>query len=258
MLRVHDAYVATYWAAALNAIIALMSFALAARVPAVSETNETVGEAAAGEADEAPDGRRVVFASVAISGACALGAEVVWTRLMGMMLGATVYVFSIILAVFLIGLAAGSGVAAMLLRSMKPRLVKARRALGWCQMFAGAGRGVDRVHDRRFPALLAHRRHADAEPVAIVPARYGAGDVGDLAGDAVVGRELSRWRCAAMASVEEDHGRTVGAVYAANTLGAIVGALGVSLVLVPWIGTQNSQRVLLLAAAVGALVALAP
>ena len=50
--------------------------------------------------------------TIALSGACALGAEVVWTRLMGMMLGATVYVFSIILAVFLIGLAIGSGVAA--------------------------------------------------------------------------------------------------------------------------------------------------
>ena len=38
--------------------------------------------------------------AVALSGACALGAEVVWTRLMGMLLLATVYVFSIILAVF--------------------------------------------------------------------------------------------------------------------------------------------------------------
>ena len=38
----------------------------------------------------------------------ALGAEVVWTRLMGMLLGSTVYVFSIILAVFLIGIGIGS------------------------------------------------------------------------------------------------------------------------------------------------------
>ena len=50
----------------------------------------------------------------------------------------------------------------------------------------------------------------------------------------------------------------VGGVYAANTLGAIVGALGVSLALVPWIGTQNSQRVLLIASAVSALVVLLP
>ena len=37
----------------------------------------------------------------------------------------------------------------------------------------------------------------------------------------------------------------MGSVYAANTLGAIVGALVVSLMLVPWIGTQQTQRVLL-------------
>ena len=36
----------------------------------------------------------------------------------------------------------------------------------------------------------------------------------------------------------------MGGVYAANTLGAIVGALLASLVLVPWIGTQQTQRVL--------------
>ena len=50
---------------------------------------------------------------------------------------------------------------------------------------------------------------------------------------------------AAIARRGEDPGKSVGSVYAANTLGAIVGALGVSLVLIPWIGTQDSQRALL-------------
>ena len=49
-----------------------------------------------------------VYLTIGLSGACALGAEVIWTRLLGMMLGSTVYVFSIILAVFLTGLAIGS------------------------------------------------------------------------------------------------------------------------------------------------------
>ena len=56
----------------------------------------------------------------------------------------------------------------------------------------------------------------------------------------------------------EDPGRVVGGVYAANTLGAIVGALGVSLVLVPWIGTQNTQRTLLVISALGAVFVLLP
>ncbi len=44
---------------------------------------------------------------------------------------------------------------------------------------------------------------------------------------------------AAVAAPGEDSGRLVGEVYAANTLGSIVGALSVSLILVPWIGTQR-------------------
>ena len=39
----------------------------------------------------------------------------------------------------------------------------------------------------------------------------------------------------------EDPGRLVGEVYAANTVGAILGALAFSIVLIPWIGTQDSR-----------------
>src|SRR5258708_30328860 len=64
--------------------------------------------------------------------------------------------------------------------------------------------------------------------------------------------------CAAVAARGGDSGRTVGGAYAANTFGAILGALGVSLVLVPWIGTQNSQRLLLVVSALSALFVLIP
>src|SRR5262249_10088804 len=63
---------------------------------------------------------------------------------------------------------------------------------------------------------------------------------------------------AAAADFDTDAGRTVGGVYAANTLGAILGALSVSLILVPAIGTQNTQRLLLILAAAGAMAALGP
>jgi spermidine synthase len=62
----------------------------------------------------------------------------------------------------------------------------------------------------------------------------------------------------AVAALGEDPGRVVGGIYAANTLGAIVGALSVSLALIPWIGTRNSQRVLLVVSALSALLVLAP
>ncbi len=65
--------------------------------------------ASAGRADARDDGssaarrRRsnAIYVAIALSGLSALGAEVVWTRLLSLMLGASVYTFSIILAVFL-------------------------------------------------------------------------------------------------------------------------------------------------------------
>ena len=263
LLRVHDTYVATYWAVALNVIIALCSFVLASRVPASSgiETSIKAATELASEDTATEPSRWPIYLTIAISGACALGAEVVWTRLMGMLLGATVYVFSIILAVFLIGLAAGSGFAAMTLgttkqQSITTRLAKARRALGWSQIFAAFGIAwtaymiADSLPYWPIDVMLTkspwHLFQLDMVRSlwAILPATLFWGASFPLA--------------LAAAAAQSNHNRTVGSVYASNTLGAIAGALAVSLFLVPWIGTQNSQRVLLIASALGALVTLAP
>jgi spermidine synthase len=62
---------------------------------------------------------------------------------------------------------------------------------------------------------------------------------------------------AAAAPHHEDTGRAVGAVYAANTVGAIVGALTFSMILIPKLGTLWSQRILMAIAAVAAIVMMA-
>jgi spermidine synthase len=59
---------------------------------------------------------------------------------------------------------------------------------------------------------------------------------------------------AAVASQGQDSGKLVGGVYAANTIGGIVGALGVSVVFIPWIGSQDSERLLIALSAVSAVV----
>src|SRR5262249_14111745 len=55
-----------------------------------------------------------------------------------------------------------------------------------------------------------------------------------------------------------DTGRTVGRVYAANTLGAIAGSLLSGLVFVPLMGTHNAERVLIIVSGISAAVALVP
>jgi spermidine synthase len=264
LLRLYDMAFTTCVAAAINLAVAAGSYLLAGRTPSeatVTGAAETAaGPATASEAPLEPAaagaGRWTVYVTIALSGACALGAEVIWTRLMGMMLGATVYVFSIILAVFLIGLAVGSTAGSWMLRSVQgPRT--ARLALGWCQILLAAGIAWTAYMISRSLPYWPINPLLTTSPWftfqldmvrclwAILPPAllWGASFPLALAAAAVPG---------------EDPGRVVGGIYAANTLGAIVGALGISLIMVPWAGTQQSQRLLLMASALSALFVLVP
>jgi spermidine synthase len=252
LLRIYNMATGTYVAVAINLAVAAASLVLAARVPTPADAARRPLEAS----PEAHAGYWTVYVTIAISGATALGAEVVWTRLLGMMLGATVYVFSIILAVFLIGLAIGSGAGSWLLRRM-PGAAGARTALGVCQLLLALGIAwtAYMVADSLpyWPAdqllkgapWLTFRLDLLRCLYAILPPTLLWGASFPLA-------------CAAVAGREEDSGRVVGGVYAANTLGAIIGALSVSLLLIPWIGTQQTQRLLLALATLSALLVLAP
>ena len=57
---------------------------------------------------------------------------------------------------------------------------------------------------------------------------------------------------------DQDSARLAGGVYAANTVGAILGSLIASFVLVPWIGSSHTQQVLIVASALSALLTLEP
>jgi spermidine synthase len=257
LLRIYNTATATYVAAAINVVVAAVSFGLAARTPAQAAAPASE-EAAQARIEIGPGGHPqwTVYVTIALSGACALGAEVVWTRLMGMMLGSTVYVFSIILAVFLIGLAMGSGGGSWLVRAVRGAS-GARLALGWCQVLLTLGIAwaaymiADSLPYWPINPLLAispwHTFQLDMVRClwAILPPAILWGASFPLA-------------LGAVASPGEDPGRLVGGIYAANTLGAIVGALSVSLALIPWIGTRNSERVLLVVSALSALLVLAP
>ena len=248
LLRIYNTATATYVAASINLGVALVTYLLALRAP-VHASSAFESAQVSLEDQETP---WAVYITIGISGACALGAEVIWTRLLGMLLGTTVYVFSIILAVFLTGLALGTLCGSWMSRAVRPRL-----ALGWCQLLQMAGIAwaacmiTQSLPYWPIDAMLStspwYTFQLDLVRClwTILPAAFLWGASFPFA-------------LGAVASPGQDPGRLVGGVYAANTLGAIVGALSVSLWLVPWIGTQYSQRVLLMASAVSALFVLLP
>ena len=250
LLRVHDMPTATYTAVAINVIVAIAALAAASRIPWQGVTPES---------KEIPVQEGVrnlgVYITIGLSGLCALGAEVVWTRLLSLMLGATVYTFSIILAVFLTGIGIGSSAGAFFARKVN----KARAALGLCQiLIAGAvAWAVLMISKMPYWSISPIQLTKEFGPwymflidllratCAVLPAALLWGASFPLA-------------LAAVASRNQDSGRMVGGVYAANTIGAILGSLAFSMVVIPQIGTQWGQRLLIMLAAVSSLAAFAP
>ena len=251
LLRIYDTIVATLVAVAINLMVAWLATALARRVAYVRRE---------GAVAHTFSNQWTIYAAIAISGACALGGEVVWTRLMGMLLGATVYVFSILLAVFLVGLAMGSWLGSMAAASLKDSR-STRIAFGACQLLliGGIGWSVYMIADSlpfwpinplltqdpwyTFQIDLMRTIWAILPPTIL----WGASFPLALAAAAGPGDRGST-----------DPASLVGGIYAANTFGSILGALVVSLALIPWIGTRDSQRVLLALAIVSGALVLGP
>jgi spermidine synthase len=252
LLRVYDTTIATLAGAAINLTVALIAFAMTKGDEAAFTDVPLIA------ADPTPRSHAnlFVYIVVGLSGACALGGEVVWTRLMGMLLGNTVYVFSIILAVFLVGMAIGSIGASWIMRA-RLGVLSAISALGWSQVLLTLAIAWTAFMIADSLPYLPINPFLSTNPWFTFQLDL-ARCIWAVLPPAILWGASFPLGCAAVTSNGEDPGKLVGGVYAANTLGAIIGALGVSLILVPWIGTQDSQRVLLIASAIGGLILLVP
>jgi spermidine synthase len=243
LLRVHDTIVATLVAASLNVVVAVVALLIARSAP-----YEPIIPAPVDAAREKNDW--LVYGAIAISGATALAAEVIWTRILSLLYGGTVYTFALILAVFLLGLGIGSSLGSALARSMaRPRL-----ALAWCQMLlGGAIAWAAYMLTQSLPywpidpsisksPWLTFQLDLVRSLWAMLPGAILWGASFPLA-------------LASVAAGRQDPARLVGRVYAANTIGAIVGSLGASLLLVIWLGSRRAQQLLIVLCVTSAILA---
>ena len=264
LLRVYDLTTATIVAVALNACVAAAAFLVASvsaydpqRIPAGAEGPDDAGgrrAAAAGPASAQAQRveRRTIFLAIALSGFTALSAEVVWTRLLSLLFGGTTYTFSLILAGFLLGLGLGSSVGSALARN----LARPATALGWCQAgvcaavaWAGIMIGTSMPYWPIDPSISTSPWFNFQLDMArclwtVLPGAILWGASFPLA-------------LAAVARFGGDQAQVVGRLFAANTLGAIIGALGAG-ALVAWVGSQHTQQFMIAVAATSALLMLLP
>jgi spermidine synthase len=168
--------------------------------------------------------RRVVLGATFVSGFVALGLEMLWTRMLAEGTGSNIYVFTLILAVYLLGIALGSAVYR---RWSRPELDRVG-TLGLCLAGVGlvalvtvaVGSGVV----GRYPFLL-------EAVVVLLPATVLMGY-----GFPLAGRLVTR--------STDEAGGSVGLLYAANTAGSILGSFSAAFLLAGTIGTHASVLLL--------------
>lgn len=198
--------------------------------------------------------RPLVLATTGILGFAALAFEILWTRTLSLALGGTTYSFAIVLSVFLMGIAGGSAWAARLLRRHPARaqdlFVAIPAAIGLLAI------ALLPVFDRLpglFMELSARGSGSWFEgilgrfvvtAIPLLPPTFLSGAAFPLA----VG--ILRHR--------DGVGRSVGDVYAANTVGAILGSWAAGFLLIPAVGLRGGILVgagLLAASTCGLLLA---
>jgi len=252
LMSVFDMSISTYVAVALNVAVAGTALLIAGFAPFTPRAEEPLGAEAEGAFAADASGRRLVFVAIALSGLTALASEVLWTRLLSLLFGATTYTFSLILAVFLGGLGLGSSAGAATART----LARPRVALGWVQLALCVAMAWTAW------ALTQSLPYWPINP-SIAPNAWFQFQLDLVRALFAVLPGAILWGAsfplalAAVSSTTGDPAKLVGRVYAANTLGAIIGSLTASLLLVVWIGTQHAQQVLIVLAALSGLLLLA-
>ncbi|HEY6361838.1 MAG TPA: hypothetical protein VIX63_12075 [Vicinamibacterales bacterium] len=240
---------ATFAAVAMNSIAAVGAL-LISRIGSV-ETAPLAGASAPAERVHATSSRSptrptrptdahalLAASALAVSGFVALVYEVIWTRILAMVLGPTTYAFSAMLLAFIAGLAIGAAAASALLpRTRYPGawLGLVLLAAAGCALAAAAA--VDRL-----PLLMAFavtRPGTTFESVARL--QVGLGIAMQLPMTIALGAAFPLAIAHVSPGVREV-ARAVGVVYAANTVGAIAGALAGSFLLIPALGLQTSLR----------------
>ena len=205
--------------------------------------------------------KRIVLAAFFVSGATAMVYQVLWSRALAIVIGSSVYSFTLILLAFLVGLAVGASVMARIMRGWGAR----PRPLSWLaathvglvvtvlvsmalidKLPAGflallrpakgqmAGLTVDEILFYQF--LLA--------ALPVLPATLFMGGVLPLT-VRILSVDLARV------------GRDVGDAYSVNTLGAIVGSFAAGFVVLPGLGLDRGLRAAALSSTIVAVAVLA-
>ncbi len=232
-----------FLSAGLNGLVALAAWRLA-KTSGASGSTRTTTEPAVTKSDPLPPvtpvlNPRLILAAYFVSGLAALALEVIWTRVLLLVFGSTTYAFTVMLAIFLTGIAIGSAL-------MQRWVDRARNLEGLLGGLLCVGALV----------VLGMTFLVDWLPFCYLQiiGKIGMTWKGDIVGRITVSVLFMLLPTLVFGGIfpviarlvvrELSHvGRGVGEAYAANTVGAIAGSLLGGFALLPLFGMQRSIEI---------------
>ena len=236
----------------LNTLLGLVVVWVARRRAARRDEVPVTASASAGVEAETfdPSVRRLALWVAAFSGMATMALEVAWIRCGVLLLGSSTYAFTLMLAAFISGIAAG----AYLVASPLAARWNLRAALAWSLLATALSLTVFLASYPRLPYLTGRLLRAFAPDPAVFPlyqlAVYGVCFVAMCVPAAVAGVVLPV--AVRLATERGRIGARLGQVYAANTVGTLLGSLLTGLVLFRLVGVEGVFRGALVAYALAA------
>lgn len=188
-------------------------------------------------------GARFWFAAAFASGLVTIGMQIVWSRVLAMIIGSSTYAFTIVLALFLIGLAVGAWIVSTMIDS---ELSSLRRAILIVQLLTAAMLFFSLRLTNQVPSWLVSSgfRFGVNSWLGLLLLQIAAASVLILVPAILMGTMMPMilmW-----AGTIRDHAvaqsrrgaKLVGQTYAVNTIGAIAGAIITAFVLIPMTSTR--------------------
>lgn len=229
-----------YLAAALNLSIAVLIFIIDhLREKAPGEALPAPAEPSPVEADSgaAPSSLGwVLLFSFALSGFAALVYENAWTRALTLVIGSSVYSFTTMLVTFLVGLALGGFIYARLMGERKVRV----STFGMIELWVGLAALATIPLFEKLPFIFLRLLHAFGDTFSLfLTMQVLLSGLVMLVPTVFLGMTfplVARLFTQSLYRV----GSGVGTSYAANTLGAILGAFAGGFIFIPQVGVQNT------------------
>ena len=225
---------------AMNIVCGIGAFLLAAE-PGRTSVSAGDAKAALQEAEDFILPRKSMLFLFGVSGFCAMALEVLWTRMFILLLNNTTYAFSLILAMFILGIGAGSALTA--------RMVK-KTPRDEAFLFGGFQMGIGLFALLSLAGLLFNRELAGLAGAAGGGLFAGVIPGGQPMAEAVIFSMIIVFPCTflmgggfpliigAVSSVPEKVGGMVGRLYAMNIAGCVLGSLAAGYLFIPLVGIR--------------------